>query len=210
MNFDEKAKLWDSDPSKIERAEIAAEAIRSLISDNPSSKASINKALEFGAGTGRLSLCLSDKIFQITLCDTSAGMLEIAKQNITDQNAENIDVKLLIPDSYNYPSQFSGKKFDLIYSMLAVHHIVDLIQFFSNISQLQDPGGLIAIIDLEKEDGSFHDNNPEFDGHSGFERSHLSQILFSNHYSEIEYKVIHIIEKNNTQYPIFMQAFRKI
>lgn len=210
MNFDEKAKIWDSDPSKIERAEIAAkELIEAIASKYPNSEYTIHSALEFGAGTGRLSLSLADKFSRITLCDTSSGMLEVAKQNIEDQAAYNIDIKLLLPDSYDYSNQFARQKFDLIYSMLAVHHIVDLDTFFKNISQLQDADGLLAIIDLEPEDGSFHNNNPEFDGHFGFDREQLSKILKSNNYTEIEYKVILSIEKSDKTYPVFMQVFCK-
>lgn len=209
MNFDEKAKMWDSDPNKIERAEIAAKTLIESIAKHTNSDFSVNSALEFGAGTGRLSLSLSDKFSQITLCDTSTGMLEIAKQNIANQAADNINIKLLLPDSYDYPNQFAGQKFDLIYSMLAVHHTVDLDEFFKNISQLQDSNGLLAIIDLESEDGSFHNNNPEFDGHYGFDREQLRQILKSNNYTEIEYKVILSIEKSDKTYPVFMQVFCK-
>jgi len=52
-NFDERAKDWDSDPKKVERARVVADAIRSVI---PLSKDM--HALEYGCGTGLLSFAL--------------------------------------------------------------------------------------------------------------------------------------------------------
>jgi cyclopropane fatty-acyl-phospholipid synthase-like methyltransferase len=52
-NFDERAKDWDSDPLKVERARIVAEYIRSVLPLRPGMS-----ALEYGCGTGLLSFAL--------------------------------------------------------------------------------------------------------------------------------------------------------
>ena len=56
-NFDERAKDWDSDPKKVERARVVAEAIRAAI---PLSKEIT--ALEYGCGTGLLSFALQSDL----------------------------------------------------------------------------------------------------------------------------------------------------
>ena len=52
-NFDERAKDWDSDPKKVERARAVAEAIRKAIPLTANMS-----ALEYGCGTGLLSFAL--------------------------------------------------------------------------------------------------------------------------------------------------------
>ncbi len=69
-NFDERAKDWDSDPKKIERARTVSEAIRNTTPVTPQMS-----ALEYGCGTGLLSFALQSDLGQITLADTSQGML---------------------------------------------------------------------------------------------------------------------------------------
>ena len=56
-NFDERAKDWDSDPKKVERARAVAEAIRSAIPLTPNMS-----ALEYGCGTGLVELRTSIRL----------------------------------------------------------------------------------------------------------------------------------------------------
>ena len=73
-HFDERAREWDSDPEKVERARVTADAIRHTIPLHPDMS-----ALEYGCGTGLLSFALQSDLGQITLADTSKGMLEVCR-----------------------------------------------------------------------------------------------------------------------------------
>ena len=73
--FDERAKDWDSDPEKVERARAVAEAIRSAIPFT-----SKMTALEYGCGTGLLSFAFQADLGQITLADTSQGIVGCAQR----------------------------------------------------------------------------------------------------------------------------------
>lgn len=211
MNFNDKAKSWDSDPQKHFRADTAARVIKQIIQDlQATTSVRLEKALEFGAGTALLSLRLTDLFDSIIAADTSSGMLEIALENITKQSANNISTVLLRPDSYDYVSQFSRTEFDAIYTMMALHHIEDLQVFCSSVAQLQNSGGLFFVIDITSEDGSFHNFNPEFTGHFGFDRTALAEVFSQHNYEELHYEIILEIEKNERKYPVFIQAFRKI
>ena len=211
MNFNDKAKSWDSDPQKHFRADSAAKVINQIIQDlQATTSVRLDKALEFGAGTALLSLRLADLFDSIIAADTSSGMLEIALENVSKQSADNISTALLQPDSYDYVSQFGETEFDAIYTMMALHHIEDLQVFCLNIAQLQKSGGLFFVIDITSEDGSFHNFNPEFAGHFGFDRTALAEVFSQHNYEELHYKIILEIEKNERKYPVFVQAFRKI
>src|ERR1041385_6452519 len=84
-NFDERAKDWDSDPAKVERARVVADAIRKAI---PLSKEM--KAFEYGCGTGLLSFALQSDLGQITLADTSQGMLDVLREKIANAGVSNM------------------------------------------------------------------------------------------------------------------------
>ena len=75
--FDAKAAIWDT-PEKIERAQIMADAI--LAAD--SAGLELDNALEYGCGTGLVSLALRDKIRRVVLADISDGMLAVVQQKI--------------------------------------------------------------------------------------------------------------------------------
>ncbi len=84
-NFDESAKDWDSDPKKVERARMVAEAIRNTISLSREMK-----ALEYGCGTGLLSFALQPDLGGITLADTSQGMLDVLREKIAQSEVTNM------------------------------------------------------------------------------------------------------------------------
>ncbi len=63
-NFDERAREWDSDPKKVERARAVAEAIRRSI---PLSSGM--NALEYGCGTGLLARYLVNAGYEYTGVD---------------------------------------------------------------------------------------------------------------------------------------------
>jgi ubiquinone/menaquinone biosynthesis C-methylase UbiE len=84
-NFDERAKDWDSDPKKVERARTVADAIRKAI---PLSREMT--ALEYGCGTGLLSFALQEELGQITLADTSQGMLDVLTEKISASGVRNM------------------------------------------------------------------------------------------------------------------------
>lgn len=117
MYFDKKAKDWDNDSQKIERAVVFAQEIKNNI---PLTK-KLN-ALEFGCGTGLLSFQLKDFFASITLADNSAGMIavlneKIAKHNIKNFKTINIDLEITTLAQNNY---------DVVYTSMTLHHIIDI------------------------------------------------------------------------------------
>src|SRR5512143_1660226 len=116
-NFDERAKDWDSDPDKVQRARAVADAIRKVI---PLSNQM--KALEYGCGTGLLSFALQSDLGQITLADTSQGMLDVLSEKIASANVTNMKPVRLDLASDPLPSE----RYDLTYSLLTLHHIRDV------------------------------------------------------------------------------------
>ena len=84
-NFDERARDWDSDPKKVERARAVAEAIRKALPLSANMT-----ALEYGCGTGLLSFALQEDLGEITLADTSQGMLDVLSEKIAASGVTNM------------------------------------------------------------------------------------------------------------------------
>jgi ubiquinone/menaquinone biosynthesis C-methylase UbiE len=84
-NFDERAKDWDSDPKKVERARVVADEIRKTV---PLSREM--NAFEYGCGTGLLSFALQEDLGQITLADTSQGMLDVLAEKVSAAGVTNM------------------------------------------------------------------------------------------------------------------------
>lgn len=205
MNFDEKAKDWDKDPKKVERAAIFAREIRKETGNRR-----IGEALEFGSGTGLVSFQLTDTIDKIVLADTSAGMLDVLKQKIEMEKIPNM-TPFLITGS-NPLTLHSG--FDLIYTLLTLHHVKDIDGAFSDFSAVLKPGGMVVIGDLITEDGSFHYKNPEFDGHKGFDPEFLKETLSEKGFEPGPSRVFYYIDREDNNviknFPLFILTGKKI
>src|SRR5512134_1432292 len=146
-NFDERAKDWDSDPDKVERAGVVANAIRNAI---PLSNAM--KALEYGCGTGLLSFALQSDLGQITLADTSQGMLDVLNQKIISAGVTNMHPVRLNLAADPLPAE----QYDLTYSLMTLHHLHDVKNILLKFRDLLVPEGYLLVADLDQEDGSFH------------------------------------------------------
>ena len=66
---------------------------------------------------------------------------------------------------------------------------------------------------MVEEDGSFHINHPNFDGHNGFDKEKLSLLLINNGFTIEHYKICFEIEKNleseTKKYPLFLMICKK-
>ena len=122
-------------------------------------------------GTGLLSFELRGDVGPITLADSSEGMLEVLRDKIAASGATNMTPMKLDLAADPLPAD----RFDLVYNLMTLHHIPDTERALRSFHALLRPNGWLAICDLDKEDGSFHD--PGFDGHKGFDRSVVEQKL---------------------------------
>ena len=202
-NFDERARDWDSDPKKVERASMVAEAIRKAV---PLSAAM--NALEYGCGTGLLSFALQEDLGQITLADTSQGMLDVLSEKIADSGVTNMHPVRL--DLENEPSP--AEKYHITYSLMTLHHIHDAKGVLNRFYDLLEPNGYLLVADLDKEDGSFHTDGTT-DVHKGFERNELQKWVetagFRNVRFSTAYEIRKEIDGREKKFPVFLMTAQK-
>ena len=198
-DFDAIARGWDEVQGRKERAEVVAKAIRREV--NPSNNMS---ALEYGCGTGLLSFALQHFLGSITLADSSSGMLEVLQEKIVANAITTM--KPILLDLVNDPLPF--EKYDLIYTLMTLHHITDTQSILGKFHSMLNPGGILCISDLDKEDGTFHTH--EFHGHHGFDRQELTELLVNADFKNIRFTTPYIVKKDARAFPLFLVIGEKI
>jgi ubiquinone/menaquinone biosynthesis C-methylase UbiE len=182
--FDLKAAEWDKNPMHWDRSEAIANEIKKII---PLRKEMT--AMEYGAGTGISSFLLKDYLKEITLMDNSSEMVRIMNEKIRDKNVKNL--KALFFDLEH--SDYTGGKFDLIFTQMVLHHVTDVESIITRFGRLLNKGGYLAIADLVVEDGSFHGEG--FVGHRGFNTDKLSATLAKNGFTNISNRTCFTIDR---------------
>lgn len=200
--FDASAKTWDADPVKIARAEAVAAGIRQHVPLSPRMR-----GLEYGCGTGLLGCALQPDLGHITLADSSTGMLAVLDEKIAAARATNMrSLKLdLVTDA------LPDERYDLICTMMTLHHIDDTDRILADLYTLTAPSGYLCIADLDAEDGSFH--GPDFSGHKGFEREALARQAKRAGYRQVGFSTVFHMSKGSgpgqTEFPIFLMVAKK-
>lgn len=206
-HFDKQAKEWDNDPFKTERAITIANEMADFIQPNKTMN-----AFEFGCGTGLLSYQLKDFFGTITLADTSEGMIKVLKEKIANENIRNF--KPLLADLLEDGFAVIENEYDVIYTLMTLHHILDINKILAIFHTMLKTGGYLCIADLVQEDGSFHSNVPDFNGHNGFDTEELYAILSKNGfeiaYNEIPLEIEKEFDKKVRKYPLFLMICKKI
>jgi 2-polyprenyl-3-methyl-5-hydroxy-6-metoxy-1,4-benzoquinol methylase len=187
--FDIKAPEWDKNDMHRERARTVATAI---IKEIPLTREMT--ALEFGAGTGLLSFMLKDLLKEITLIDNSEGMVKVLNEKLI---AEKADTLKAIKADLEHEDLIPGN-FDLIFTLMVLHHVGDVETIIKKFHGLLNPGGYLAIADLYSEDGSFHGEG--FHGHKGFDPGSLAALLGKYGFTGINHQKVYVIDKKTSDY----------
>jgi ubiquinone/menaquinone biosynthesis C-methylase UbiE len=203
-NFDERAKDWDSDPKKVERARVVAEAIRKAVPLSTDMN-----AFEYGCGTGLLSFALQEDLGQITLADTSQGMLDVLGEKIASSGVKNMHPVRLDLETDPLPAE----KYRITYSLMTLHHIHDAKGILNKFHDLLEPNGYLLVADLDKEDGSFHTDGTT-DVHKGFKRSELQKWIESAGFGDVGFSTVYGIKKEidgrEKMFPVFLMVAQKL
>jgi ubiquinone/menaquinone biosynthesis C-methylase UbiE len=214
--FDQKAAQWDARPIRVERAQAVADGITAAVPLSPHMT-----ALEYGCGTGLLSFALRPQLGHITLADSSTGMLAVLREKIAAANTQNtstahdrrrrsagmtpMQLDLMI-------DPLPAERFQLIYTLMTLHHIPDTDRLLRAFHRLLDAPGYLCVADLDKEDGAFHEG--EFHGHLGFDRDELDARTRQAGFQSIHFTtVFHMIKDVNgasKDFPIFLMVAVKV
>jgi len=191
--FDERAATWDEDPAKVERAAVVADAIIATVPLSPATR-----LLEYGAGTGLVTQALRAHVGPVTLADSSEGMRAVMQAKVDAGTLTGARIWALDLATEPPPDE----RFDLIVTVMALHHIAELAQVLARFGELLVPGGHLCIVDLDHEDGSFHGEG--FAGHHGFRRDELADRLVAAGFGRATFQDCHEVVRDGAPYPLFL------
>lgn len=155
--FDGIAKKYDTE-KQIELAKIIENEVLKELNE-----AKDKTLLDYGSGTGLVSLGLVDYVKELFLVDSSKEMTAIATQKITDKqitNAQAICRDLL--------DEELDLKVDIILVSLVLLHIPNTELILSKLYNQLKPGGQLIIVDFDLNE-KINDSRV----HNGFEQNDL-------------------------------------
>ncbi len=197
-DFDKVAATWDEKPER----RLLAAAVAAGIAKAMALRSDMH-ALEYGSGTGLVGLQLAGKVGQLVAVDTSAGMLEELRTKAQTLGLDNVTPLLISPDRWSLPAE----TYDMVFTSMVLHHIEDTEGLSRHFHQVLKPGGSLAIADLEREDGSFHDD-PTGIAHHGFYPQRLLALLKGLGFTTLQAQTIHTVHKQREgeeqSYPVFL------
>ena len=204
-NFDHDAANWDQLPRRVKLAQDIAQSMIRELSPTPDMD-----VLDFGCGTGLLTLALQPFVRSITGVDSSPGMLDVFKTKIKEQHLNNVKANQLDLDK----GDVLKGSYHLIVSSMTLHHIKNISSLLKQFYSILLPTGCLAIADLDLDDGKFHSNN---DGvfHLGFDREKLRKSFAEAGFDNIQDISAAEVEKetlNNEirQFTVFLMAGKKV
>lgn len=203
-DFDQAAATWDEKPQRVKLAgEVADAIIRevSLTSDM--------NALDFGCGTGLLTLRLQPFVRTIIGADSSRGMLDILNAKIVAAGLDNVC------SMHCDPAQGDALKgkYHLIVSSMTLHHVQEIEPLFALFHAAMIPGGTLCLADLDLDEGQFHaDSTGVF--HDGFDRAAVRTALTTAGFIEVRDLTVTEIVKpaadgTTRSFSVFLMIARK-
>ena len=172
-DFNHKAETFDS-PKNIFLANLVCQAVEKQI-DLLSDK----EILDFGGGTGLLTLPLAKQAKSVTLVDISEKMLEQARLKAEQQDIKNI--QFLEQDLLEKPLE---KEFDLIVVCRVLHHMPDVDVALSLFHQYLREDGQLLIADFTKTEANHH----------GFDLAELEKQLIEHGFSSVHSQTLYSAE----------------
>lgn len=167
-HFDQLAPDFDSEPRRVAMAAGVAQAMLARLPLAPDAT-----VLDFGAGTGLLTLQLLPHVARVLAVDTSAGMLDVLRGKLAAAGVTQVEC--VLADLEARP--WDREPVDAVVSSMVLHHLGDVSLAVGRLVAAVKPGGWLALADLDTEDGSFH--GPDFPEtvHLGFERAVVASWL---------------------------------
>lgn len=173
--FEQMAKKYDTE-ERIKLANIISTEVKSEIQDSHS-----KSLIDYGSGTGLVSLELADCVESILLVDSSKQMLEVAAAKIAHKGITNANV---------FYSDFTKErpelKADIILLSLVLLHIPNTKQIITELYNSLHSGGKLILVDFDKNNRIQHPTV-----HNGFSHDELDRLLSEAGFTSIEMRTFY-------------------
>ncbi|QDP41171.1 class I SAM-dependent methyltransferase [Radiobacillus deserti] len=173
--FEQMAQKYDTEERK-KLAKVIVDEVRSELQNSKS-----KSLIDYGSGTGLVSLKLIDLVDSIVLVDSSKQMLEVAKAKIENNGITNAAVRYS-----DFTQETPELKADIVFMSLVLLHIPDTKQILQELFNILHEDGKLIIVDFDKNDKI---NHPKV--HNGFSHEELKERLSEVGFKGTEIKTFH-------------------
>lgn len=195
--FRQQAAEWDSRPVPLQISEGVFAALSQAVSLTPNLT-----VMDFGAGTGLVTTKVAPRVKRMVAVDVSPAMLEqLAKKPELEGKAD-----IVCQDITERPL---AQRVDLAVSAMAMHHVKDTAALLRALFTHLEPGGRVALADLDTEPGTFHPAEVEGVFHHGFDRAQLGALAQAAGFVDVAFTTACEVTKEARRYPIFLLTARK-
>jgi ubiquinone/menaquinone biosynthesis C-methylase UbiE len=203
-DFDKEAAQWDANPGRVKLAQDVADAMIREVSP-----AKDQDALDFGCGTGLVTLKLQPLVRSITGVDSSRGMLDVLESKVRDRKIGNVRTQFV---DLEHGGTVDGR-YHLIVRSMTLHHVPDPAALIAQLAAVLLPGGTLAVADLDAEDGPFHGDNTGV-LHLGFDRTRVKGLLEQAGLSAVRDVTAAVVTKEiegkgRREFPVFLIMGKK-
>jgi 2-polyprenyl-3-methyl-5-hydroxy-6-metoxy-1,4-benzoquinol methylase len=198
-DVDKEAEQCDANPGRVKLAhDVADVMIREVV---PTKEMD---ALDFGCGTGLVTLRLQPLVRSITGMDSSRGMLAVLESKVSSQGLVNVRTRFL---DLEQGGKVEGR-YDLIVSSMTLHHVPDPAALIAQLAAALLTRGTLAVADLDPEDGSFHGDNTGV-LHLGFDRALVTGLLEKTGLTRVHEVTAAVVTKEiegkgRREFPVFL------
>jgi ubiquinone/menaquinone biosynthesis C-methylase UbiE len=175
-DFNKDATSWDQKTGRVKLAHDVAHAIMNEVKLTHDMD-----VLDFGCGTGLLTLQLQPLVRSLTGVDSSRGMIDVLNSKIDEQKLTN--VKTVLIDSEK--ADVLNGKFHLVVSSMTLHHMEDIESLLKQFYECLLPGGYLCLADLDSDKGNFHSVNTGV-FHFGFDRAFIRTLLIQHGFHNVQ------------------------
>lgn len=173
--FEQMARRYDTE-DRIELAKVIVSEVKEGLWESTT-----KSLIDYGSGTGLVSLELSDLVDSILLVDSSKQMLDVAEAKILRRGIKN--AKVLYSD---FTQESPDLKADIVLMSLVLLHIPDTKKILQQLFSILNESGELIILDFDKNDQI---NHPKV--HNGFSHEGLKDILSEVGFDSIEIKTFY-------------------
>jgi 2-polyprenyl-3-methyl-5-hydroxy-6-metoxy-1,4-benzoquinol methylase len=201
--FNQQAKSWDEEPRRVAMGRAIARAVEAKLEGNARPR-----LMDYGCGTGLCSLPLAGRCSSVLGVDSSTEMLARLEAKARAGGFGHVTTR-----RHDLTAEaMIGVEFDVILCAMALHHIREIGLLLKRFDSMLAHGGLLALADLDKEDGSFHQDMRGVE-HHGFDREWVRQQLRAAGFTQVSLETAYEIEKPGPsgeprRFPVFLATAR--
>lgn len=193
-HFSTLAQKWDDNPNRIKYSEAISAYIRNHIDRDQRLT-----ALEVGAGTGTLSIMLEKEFSRIDLLDNTGEMLDRVSEKLEEGGLYHLNP---VHEAFENFNPING--YDIIYSAMFLHHIIDTDFILKHLYDVTNAEGKVFLCDLYSEDGRFHPDTIEGIYHHGFDPDLLANKMKNLGFVINNIQTVYNFDRNDRLYPMFV------